>query len=194
MDCSASAISNLVIKPVFTGEVITPQTVRAYQPVFSASVIAYIEAHYDEDKVKNNLCQVVPLPNADTDWIPMTATQMVNQMTWSKDKPLRRWVRENRLDGFGQLVAKFDRTDEKKVAIMQKFRDHAIPAMMKLQQFMTELNTTNQKNMKNPQFQVRKDLFFKGRLVDTPATTTACLLYTSPSPRDRTRSRMPSSA
>lgn len=173
VDCSASAISNLVIKPVFTGEVITPQTVRAYQPVFSASVIAYIEAHYDEDKVKNNLCQVVPLPNADTDWIPMTATQMVNQMTWSKDKPLRRWVRENRLDGFGQLVAKFDRTDEKKVAIMQKFRDHAIPAMMKLQQFMTELNTTNQKNMKNPQFQVRKDLFFKGRLVDTPATTTA---------------------
>ena len=28
----------------------------------------------------------------------------------------------------------------------------------------------------------------------TPAQAEACLLYTSPSPRDRTRSRMPSSA
>ena len=28
----------------------------------------------------------------------------------------------------------------------------------------------------------------------TPATINICLLYTSPSPRDRTRSRMPSSA
>ena len=30
--------------------------------------------------------------------------------------------------------------------------------------------------------------------VFTFSTSTACLLYTSPSPRDRTRSRMPSSA
>ena len=38
----------------------------------------------------------------------------------------------------------------------------------------------------------------KFKLVDLPGTysllSTSCLLYTSPSPRDRTRSRMPSSA
>ena len=33
-----------------------------------------------------------------------------------------------------------------------------------------------------------------GRLKDPGAHWKACLLYTSPSPRDRTRSRMPSSA
>ena len=32
------------------------------------------------------------------------------------------------------------------------------------------------------------------RLSDTPAYLSFCLLYTSPSPRDRTRSRLPSSA
>ena len=31
-------------------------------------------------------------------------------------------------------------------------------------------------------------------LAEVPANNTTCLLYTSPSPRDRTRSRMPSSA
>ena len=33
-----------------------------------------------------------------------------------------------------------------------------------------------------------------GKLKETVDTLKACLLYTSPSPRDRTRSRMPSSA
>ena len=31
-------------------------------------------------------------------------------------------------------------------------------------------------------------------LIEAPALTTTCLLYTSPSPRDRQKSRMPSSA
>ena len=35
---------------------------------------------------------------------------------------------------------------------------------------------------------------FKQYLVSTMETKKYCLLYTSPSPRDRTRSRMPSSA
>ena len=33
-----------------------------------------------------------------------------------------------------------------------------------------------------------------GRWIDDAAQSYVCLLYTSPSPRDRTRSRMPSSA
>ena len=36
--------------------------------------------------------------------------------------------------------------------------------------------------------------FTGGLLAIVAQITTACLLYTSPSPRDRTRSRMPSSA
>ena len=35
---------------------------------------------------------------------------------------------------------------------------------------------------------------FKNGEVPTPDYDSNCLLYTSPSPRDRTRSRMPSSA
>ena len=34
----------------------------------------------------------------------------------------------------------------------------------------------------------------ENQIVVTPATTKSCLLYTSPSPRDATLSRMPSSA
>jgi len=143
VDCSASAITNLSSKPVFEEGRITPQTVRAYQPVFSASVIAYVEANYDNDKQKNNLCQVVPLPNHDTDWISMTATQMVNQITWSQDKQLRRWVRSNRLDGFANMIAGIDKSDDKKMQILQRMKNAGFPAMMKLKQYISELESAS---------------------------------------------------
>ena len=48
------------------------------------------------------------------------------------------------------------------------------------------------------EFRVAADAFFQegghGLNVTIPFKQDACLLYTSPSPRDRTRSRMPSSA
>jgi len=141
VDCSASAVTNLETKPIFEKDKITPQTIRPYQPIFSASVIAYIEANYDDDKVKNNFCQVVPLPNHDTDWIRMMAIQMVNQMSWNQDKSLRNWIRQNRLDGFGQLVKDVDKEDAPKMTILMRLKNAIMPAMMKLQQYMVELES-----------------------------------------------------
>ena len=79
VDCSASAITNLATRPIFEGDLITPQTVRSYQPVFSASLIAHVEATRDTEAEKNRLCGVVPLPNRDTDWIRMMVPNMANQ-------------------------------------------------------------------------------------------------------------------
>ena len=41
---------------------------------------------------------------------------------------------------------------------------------------------------------IAKTLVDRGATVTISGTNKTCLLYTSPSPRDRTRSRMPSSA
>jgi len=143
VDCSASAITNLNTKPIFEEGLITPQTVRAYQPVFSASVAAYIEANYTTDKEKNNLCQVVPLPNHDTDWIPMTATQMVNQITWAQDKHLRKWIRGNRLDGFSSMISQIEKSDTAKLDILTRIKNGGLPAMMKLREYMAQLQSTH---------------------------------------------------
>ncbi|GJL95406.1 MAG: hypothetical protein DHS20C05_18110 [Hyphococcus sp.] len=140
VDCSASAISNLEMKPIFDGNLITPQTVRSYQPVFSAAFIAHVEAAYDNEAEKNEICTVVPLPNHDTDWIRFTAAFMQNQYRWSQNKELRAWLLNNRLDGFSRMVANIGDDDHDKKAIMQRIRDSAMPAMGKLQQFLAELN------------------------------------------------------
>lgn len=138
VDCSASAISNLEIKPIFAGKLITPQTVRSYQPVFSAAFIAHVEVSYPEE-VKNKLCNVVPLPNTNTDWIKLTAAFMMNQHIWSQDEGLRKWLFENRLDGFSKVVHSVSKEDTEKMAILGRMRANAQPAMAKLQQYLAQI-------------------------------------------------------
>ncbi len=140
VDCSASALSNLEMKPIFSGNTITPQTVRSYQPVFSASFIAHIEAAYEGEEKKNDLCTIVPLPNHDTDWLRMMGIFMINRFKWSQDKNLKKWLFDNRLDGFSQIMSKVSREDEAKQVIISKIKTNAMPAMMKLQQFIAELD------------------------------------------------------
>jgi len=90
VDCSASAVENFTIKPVFKGNVITPQTTRAYQPIFSASMIAWVEANVEEEAAKNSLTAVVPLPDDLDTFIRMTAANMMNQALWGQNKALRK--------------------------------------------------------------------------------------------------------
>jgi hypothetical protein len=144
VDCSASAIRNLTIKSVFERETITPQTVRPYQPVFSAAFIAHIEATYNDEATKNRLCGVVPLPNDDTDYLRFTAASMINQQAWSKHPELRRWLHANRLDGFSRLVADVKDGETDKLAVLYRVRDSATPAMVKLQRFIAELDKSAQ--------------------------------------------------
>ncbi|MEM7271032.1 MAG: NAD(P)-binding protein [Pseudomonadota bacterium] len=139
VDCSASAVTNEEIVPVFQGDLITPQMVRSYQPVFSASVIAHIEATRDGDKEKNRLCGVVPLPNTDRDFVKFTAAFMLNQYNWGQDEELRAWLQENRLDGFSKLAASVAEDDHEKRAVLKRIRAASMPAGMKLQQFMAQM-------------------------------------------------------
>lgn len=139
VDCSACAVGNSQEVAIFQGETIRLQTVRTVQPVFSAAFIAHVELTREGEEEKNRLCQVVPLPNHDTDWIRMQAAFMMNQYTWSQEKDLRKWLLENRLDGYSQLVAGIGETESEKLAIMKRLRDFAVPSVMKLQQYVAEV-------------------------------------------------------
>jgi hypothetical protein len=139
VDCSACAVGNMEERPIFDGDTLYLQTVRTVQPVFSAAFIAHIELTRDTEEEKNRLCQIVPLPNHATDWLRMQAAFMMNQYTWSQEKDLREWMLNNRLDGYSQMVANVDPEDTEKVAILKSMRANAMPAVMKLQNYLAEL-------------------------------------------------------
>jgi len=142
IDCSASAITNLETKPIFEEGLITPQTVRPYQPVFSSAVIAHVELSFDTDEKKNEMCQVVPLPDHDTDWIRMMVSMMTNQYNWGQDKEMRHWIRGNRLDGFGGMIGEISKEDTEKQAVLQRLKEVVFPAAINLQKLQSQITNT----------------------------------------------------
>lgn len=141
VDCSATAVSNRETTPVFNGHVITPQFVRSYQPLFSASLIAHTEATYgDDEELKNQICGVVPLPDTTDDYVRFTFAAMMNQYTWSTREEIGQWLLTNRLDGFSKTVADVAQDDDEKIAILKRMRKAAVPAVTRLGEFMAEID------------------------------------------------------
>ena len=87
-----------------------------------------------------HLCQVVPLPNQDTDWIRMMDGTMRNQQIWRKDPELTEWLYNDRLDGFSHLMAHVSDDDDELQEILERFRKSIKPAMIKLKRLISELD------------------------------------------------------
>lgn len=132
IDCTACAASRKEAEPVFQPGRIVPQMIRLPQPAFSASLIAYLEAHYDSDEKRNELSKPFPIPDTPFDWMEATVANMTNQFNWSQDKKLRRWIDANRLDGFGKVMSSPAPDDEVKQDILKRLRNNAFPGVANL--------------------------------------------------------------
>ena len=132
IDCTASAVEYRARQAIFQPNKIVLQVVRAPLPTFSAAMIAYVEAHYPDDAVRNKLCADVPFPQTLAEYPLTMMVTMMNQMQWSQDKTLRNWMRETRLDGFGKLMTGIDPSDADKLAVMADLRVQAAAAMANL--------------------------------------------------------------
>ena len=103
IDCTADGLERRPPAAVFDRGKITLQTVRGCQQVFSAAFVGHVEAAYENDAVKNELCMPVPHPDADVDWIGMTVAYNRNLLRWLDDPELIRWLDGSRLDMLGHL-------------------------------------------------------------------------------------------
>ena len=132
VDCTASAVERRPVQPVFQGDRIVLQLVRLPQPAFSAALVAWVEAHHDDDGTKNRLCGTVPFPHDLDDYPATMLATMRNQFHWGQDPQLRRWIRANRLDGFGELMARADRDDPRQLDVLTRLKQHAPAAVANL--------------------------------------------------------------
>ena len=132
IDCTASAVEFRPPMPVFRGNTIVPQIVRAPLPSFSSALIAYVEVHYEDEAHKNRLCGMVPFPHSPGDYARTMMANMLNQFQWAQDKPLREWIRASRLDGFGKLMASADKQDVAQQATIARLKEQAAAAMANL--------------------------------------------------------------
>ncbi len=136
IDCTASAVEKRQPLPMFGKGTITCQLVRAPQPAFSAALLAYIEAHYDDDDTKNALATPVPFPDRPKDFALTVLANLRNESAWSQQPDLRGWIRCSRLDGFAKLVGEVARDDAEKMAVLGRIQATAVPAAQNLQRLL----------------------------------------------------------
>jgi NAD(P)-binding Rossmann-like domain len=133
VNCTASGVDaghkQNEMAPIFQPGLIVPKLVRAPLISFSAAVCAYVEAHYADDTIKNQLCPVVPFPRNIAGYITSSITNMTNQVRWSQDKKLRKWMTHSRLDGFSKMTASIQENEHEKIAILEALRENGMAAM-----------------------------------------------------------------
>lgn len=100
INCTADGLGRRPVVPVYQGDRITVQNVRACQPALSAALVGHVEVAYDAESRKNELCTVIPYPDDALDWVTMTLANTVNTARWHSDPALAAWLRASRLDTF----------------------------------------------------------------------------------------------
>ena len=133
IDCTASAVTRRPPVPIFEGDSITLQMVRVPAPTFSAALAAWVEVHIPDEARQNELCATGGLPDRVDDYPQAELANLRNQLVWSSEPELRRWIRESRLDGFGKVVKAVTPDEADKMAVLLDLRDRAWPAAANLE-------------------------------------------------------------
>jgi NAD(P)-binding Rossmann-like domain len=142
VDCTADGAEKRPATPIFDAGRITLQSVRGCQQVFSAALVAHVEAAYPDDVVKNRLCMPLPHPDTDLDWLRITLAYYRNQLRWLEDPDLTAWLSAARLDLFGHLMGHLLAPSSAKPRVRDRILDMAKSALAatatKLDQLMLD--------------------------------------------------------
>ena len=104
IDCSSQGIPRRPSTPVFDGDRITPQWIRTCQPTFSAAFVGHVEATYDDDAVKNELCVPIEPPEVPLDYVRMFQLELATRTNWDRHPEIRTWLETCRLDPFSSVA------------------------------------------------------------------------------------------
>ena len=137
VDCTSDGLAKRPVQPVFEGDRITLQTVRTCQQAFSAAFIAHIEAIETDEMIKNEVCAVVPHPDNTLDWVRTTLQNAVNSIKWNSNPGLKQWLVEARLDGFGRVRGRSQRTPRQK-ELSNRIGASTPDALAKLESYLQE--------------------------------------------------------
>ncbi|MGK4583954.1 NAD(P)-binding protein [Kitasatospora sp. HPMI-4] len=99
IDCTADGLERRPTVPVFDQARITLQAVIPCQQVFSAALIAHIEAGYADDDTRNGLCAPSQHPDSALDWIQFFGDIQERVVRWTADPALLEWLGTCRLLG-----------------------------------------------------------------------------------------------
>lgn len=122
VDCSAAGIPVNPPVSIFERTKIRLQWVKPTRPVFSAALIGCVEAMFDDDGQKNELCTPMSPPREPADWLKTLAISMKNQRAWALEPRLMDWIKACRLDPATHLAGSVKDGDESARRLLDRLR------------------------------------------------------------------------
>jgi len=132
VDCSAAGITTPPKDSGLRRDTINLLMLRFCQPLFSAALIAYVEAHVSDVGEKNALCTPVPSPERPTDWLRMWDASLANAARWRRTKDCATGSRNAGLNNLNAMTHGLKRDDAAKVALLREVGPKAALAVAKL--------------------------------------------------------------
>ena len=132
VDCSASAVRTPASMPVFEGDVIRLLMLSWGQPLFSAALIAHVEATVADVATKNALCGPVPFPELTSDWPAAWAATLANAAHRRAHPAVHAWVRRCRLQVMSILLRGVRPDDPEARALLKELGAAAAAAAARL--------------------------------------------------------------
>ncbi len=130
VDCTALGLRSASTTPIFGPGRIVIQQVRYLSPCFNAALIAFVEAHRDDDIDKNRLCPPHTYPSRPEDWPRMMSRTWRAEGRWLTEPDVSAWVANSRLNLMRTLP---DHTDEPSVqAAVKRYLAHVTTAIERL--------------------------------------------------------------
>jgi hypothetical protein len=139
IDCSASGISRKPQIPIWSGNRINVQMIRTCQPTFSAALIGFIEATFAVREQKNALCEPVPNPVLDTDWLRMLAVTTRNRVAWRAHPNVEEWLVKSRLNMLFAAAGRVKPDETEKMAVLKRLQEASSAGMAKLPQLLANV-------------------------------------------------------
>ena len=139
IDCTATAVEYMAEGvSIFTDDLITIQSVRTPNLTFSAALVGYVEANYDDIAKKNSLAMPVTIADTPREWMQSFLGNMMNQFNWRTDETLMGWMMGCRLEPFGKLMMSADMSDPVEAEIVERMKEMGPLAMANLNKLISE--------------------------------------------------------
>ncbi len=135
VNCTASGILPVLEDRVFRDGRVNLLMLRFCAPVFSAALIAWIEAHLTDEERMNALCRPAPIPAVPLDWLRMMDVSLRNGAAWVREPALNEWLKTCRLNPANIMKRGLDPSDTAKIALLAASREKmqaAVPNMARL--------------------------------------------------------------
>lgn len=139
VDCTGrgGVIVGQDVPPVFDGDQIHMFMIRPFQPAFSAALIGFLEATFEDDATKNAMARVTDFHDTPRDFVAVQMAGFANQHAWNQSAEVRRWIEGCRLNAGTHLLAGLTPQDTEKMTLLGQLGPLTGAAMQNIPKMLT---------------------------------------------------------